>query len=150
MVAEGKFVNSSLCSLRPVKVTVRLCFVRSLLCLHSDAKSLSVCPSVQRATARNFLQILDCKPILELSPKYLEVLFWFFRSFYFLRYFFDILGVFEPFLCVCASVRGAGRRNFRPILKRKPPFFVILKYLELLFLFFRFAKKSVTLLSPRG
>ena len=46
-------------------------------------------------------------------------------------------------------MRAAGR-NFRPILKRKPPFFIIFKYLEVLFLFFQFSKKSVTPLSPRG
>ena len=55
------------------------------------------CPSVRvyvmRAAGRIFFSILDCKPVLERSPKYLEVLFLFFRSFYFLRYFFDIFGV---------------------------------------------------------
>ena len=45
-----------------------------------------VCLSVQRAAGRNFFSILDCKPILESSPNYLEVLFFLFRSFYFLRF----------------------------------------------------------------
>ena len=49
------------------------------------AKCLSVCPSVQGRRGLNFSPILDSKPILESSPKYLEVLFLFFRSFYFLR-----------------------------------------------------------------
>ena len=39
---------------------------------------------VRRATRRNFVSILDCEPVLERSPKYLEVLFLFLRSFYFL------------------------------------------------------------------
>ena len=111
MVAEGIFVNSPLCSFRPVKVTFGHCFYRFVMVvsLPGDAKRLSVCPSVQRTTARNFLPILDCKPILELFPKYLEVLFWFFRSFYFLRYFFDILGVFEAFFVACKlCVRLSG------------------------------------------
>ena len=45
-----------------------------------------LCLSVQRAAGRNFFSILDCKPILESSPNYLEVLFFLFRSFYFLRF----------------------------------------------------------------
>ena len=34
-----------------------------------------MCASVRGATGRNFFPILDCKPILERSPDYLEVLF---------------------------------------------------------------------------
>ena len=49
------------------------------------AKCLSVCPSVQGPTGGNLLSILDCKPVLERSPNYLEVLFLFCRNFYFLR-----------------------------------------------------------------
>ena len=40
---------------------------------------------VRRAAGRNLYSILDCEPVLERSPKYLEVLFLFLRSFYFLR-----------------------------------------------------------------
>ena len=55
-------------------------------------------PSVRGPVRRNFFPILDCEPVLERSQQYLEVLFLFFRSFYFLRYFFDILGVLKLFL----------------------------------------------------
>ena len=37
-----------------------------------------LCMDVQRAARRNFFSILDCKPILERSPNYLEVLFFLF------------------------------------------------------------------------
>ena len=42
-------------------------------------------PCVRGPTGRNFFSILDCEPILESISNYLEVLFSFFPSFYFLR-----------------------------------------------------------------
>ena len=46
---------------------------------------VAVVAVVRRAAGRNFFSILDCEPVLESSPKYLELLFLFLRSFYFLR-----------------------------------------------------------------
>jgi len=72
--------------------------VSSVLCLYVVANFPCVCTTyVMVATGRNFFSILDCKPVLERSSNYLEVLFLFFPSFYFLRYFFDILGVLKAF-----------------------------------------------------
>ena len=48
-------------------------------------KSAAVVAVVRRAAGRNFFSILDCEPVLERSQKYLELLFLFFPSFYFLR-----------------------------------------------------------------
>ena len=48
-------------------------------------KSVVAVVVVRRAGGRNFFSILDCEPVLERSPKDLEVLFLFLRSFYVLR-----------------------------------------------------------------
>ena len=47
-----------------------------------------LCVCVSLRLGRNFFSILNCEPVLESSPKYLKTVFWFFRSFYFLRSFF--------------------------------------------------------------
>ena len=59
----------------------------SFLLIPSDrgGEKSAVAAVVRRAAGRNFFSILDCEPVLERSPKYLEVLFLFLRSFYFLR-----------------------------------------------------------------
>ena len=54
-------------------------------------KSVAAAVVVRRAAGRNFFSILDCEPVLESSSNYLEVLFLFFRSFYFLSAFLALL-----------------------------------------------------------
>ena len=88
MVYKLEFSNSRLCrSVARGKVPTYL-FLLFCDCMWLPIFSMSDRLSRRLRTARNFASIVDCKPILELSPKYLEVLF---LNFYFLRYFFTLL-----------------------------------------------------------